>query len=495
MDSLFDLHPLGGSPEELERRIGKLQKINAALMQRVERSMDPQANAYSLFQTAITLEGQVRLRTEEVNNALARLERTNDELSQRARRLRARQSLQDALLHRRRPRSAAAAARRATVGERAGRAERQRAPAPHRRAHRACADDDRGAAQIHPRHLQARGRACSRRPCGPWRSTTTSPPSCSTSSRRRAPRACRSRGAAAGSRVVSDPLMLRRILQNLLANAVQYTEKGGIRLLARRRGDERAHRGVGHRPRHRRSRPGDDLRGVPARIGDRPSGHRRLRPRSVDRAAHGRGARSPDRPVLPPRPRHALFAHRTLRRTAAARRPTATAPTALNFNVSALTGASVAVIDNDATVLDAMQALLERWDCDVRCAPQSLEASWRGAAPTASAPTSSSPTTISTTGATASTPCMRCASAFGTAIPAIIITADRSPAIAEAAREMDCELLLKPVKPAELRALMLHLLARAARRRSPASRRADRRGSNRNRSSPPRSPPACARRR
>ena len=52
--------------------------------------------------------------------------------------------------------------------------------------------------------------------------------------------------------------------------------------------------------------------------------------------------------------------------------------------------------------------------------------------------------------------------AAGVAIPAIVITADRSPAIADAARELDCELLLKPVKPAELRALMLHLLARAA---------------------------------
>ena len=37
-----------------------------------------------------------------------------------------------------------------------------------------------------------------------------------------------------------------------------------------------------------------------------------------------------------------------------------------------------------------------------------------------------------------------------------------TPAIADAANEFDCELLLKPVKPAELRALMLHLLARAA---------------------------------
>ena len=68
-------------PASLERKLDKLAKINAVLMDRVERSMDQQANAYSLFQTAIALESQVRLRTEELTSALARLERTNDELS------------------------------------------------------------------------------------------------------------------------------------------------------------------------------------------------------------------------------------------------------------------------------------------------------------------------------------------------------------------------------------------------------------------------------
>ena len=52
--------------EGLERQVAKLEKINRALMHRVEKSMDQQANAYSLFQTAISLEEQVRVRTEEL---------------------------------------------------------------------------------------------------------------------------------------------------------------------------------------------------------------------------------------------------------------------------------------------------------------------------------------------------------------------------------------------------------------------------------------------
>ena len=56
----LDASRAGSEAEETERQLAKLTKINAALMQRVEKSMDQQANAFSLFQTAITLEGQVR---------------------------------------------------------------------------------------------------------------------------------------------------------------------------------------------------------------------------------------------------------------------------------------------------------------------------------------------------------------------------------------------------------------------------------------------------
>ena len=50
-------------PPTPERQLEKLSKINAVLMDRVERSMDQQGSAYSLFQTAIALEAKVRSRT------------------------------------------------------------------------------------------------------------------------------------------------------------------------------------------------------------------------------------------------------------------------------------------------------------------------------------------------------------------------------------------------------------------------------------------------
>jgi CheY-like chemotaxis protein len=46
-------------------------------------------------------------------------------------------------------------------------------------------------------------------------------------------------------------------------------------------------------------------------------------------------------------------------------------------------------------------------------------------------------------------------------IPAVLITADRTPAVADMAVAHDVHLLRKPVKPAALRAAMSHVAARA----------------------------------
>lgn len=61
--------------------IVKLQKIVKVLMDRVERGIDFQGDAYSLFQTAIVLEDKIRERTRRLETALRELERSNRELS------------------------------------------------------------------------------------------------------------------------------------------------------------------------------------------------------------------------------------------------------------------------------------------------------------------------------------------------------------------------------------------------------------------------------
>ena len=51
--------------------------------------------------------------------------------------------------------------------------------------------------------------------------------------------------------VHSDPALVELILRNLVSNAIRYTERGGVLVACRARGDAAAARGVGHRHRHR----------------------------------------------------------------------------------------------------------------------------------------------------------------------------------------------------------------------------------------------------
>lgn len=66
---------------ELEVALVKAERINRVLMDRVERSTDLQGNAFSLFETAITLEGKVRDRTSDLERALGELAASNAKLA------------------------------------------------------------------------------------------------------------------------------------------------------------------------------------------------------------------------------------------------------------------------------------------------------------------------------------------------------------------------------------------------------------------------------
>ncbi|MCC7141898.1 MAG: response regulator [Candidatus Eisenbacteria bacterium] len=67
--------------DRLEGQIGKLERTRDVLMERVEHGMDAQSNnAFTMFQTAVGLEKQVRNRTRELERILQALTQTNADL-------------------------------------------------------------------------------------------------------------------------------------------------------------------------------------------------------------------------------------------------------------------------------------------------------------------------------------------------------------------------------------------------------------------------------
>lgn len=68
--------------ESLQLALQKSQRINQVLMDRVERDVNTHANAYSLFKTAIGLEQQVKQRTKELTDALEKLEVSSRKMRQ-----------------------------------------------------------------------------------------------------------------------------------------------------------------------------------------------------------------------------------------------------------------------------------------------------------------------------------------------------------------------------------------------------------------------------
>lgn len=454
LDRLVDPAAIDHLPkEELQRRLIKLAKINAALMQHVERSMDQQGNAYSLFQTAIGLESQVRTRTEELKNALHGLESVNDELTlardaaESANRIKTRFFTavgHDVLqpLHAARLSLSAVVETERIVDQRRLLEQIDHALSSIEELLRTILDISKlEAGIIEPSHQPLAleqvfsSLAVDLEPLARARNLVMT---------RR----------ANGLGVISDPLMLRRILQNLLVNAVRYTERGGVKLAARRRGEDIAievwDTGPGI-PEAERERIFEEFqRGTASQ---RAGGGFGLGLSIVNRMAQALGHRI----EVCSRVGHGTR-FRVLAPAAVA--PIEEMPLAQNASVRhvyGFEGVRVAVIDNDEAVLQAMRTLLERWSCDMRVAsdlsgvrsvidrsdfvPQIILADFH-----------------LERGETGLEAVRLLREAAGGRIPAVVITADREASVAEAAKQAGCEVLCKPIKPAELRALMLHML-------------------------------------
>jgi CheY-like chemotaxis protein len=135
---------------------------------------------------------------------------------------------------------------------------------------------------------------------------------------------------------------------------------------------------------------------------------------------------------------------------AAARRPQQQG--IVNVDKSQLLGTAVLCIDNEPKVLDGMETLLGGWGCRVLKAPD-LQL-----AVTQVEESQISPNGLLVdyhldkgNGIDAIVALRR---RFGADLPAVLITADRSPLVRDDARAHDIQVLNKPVKPAALRALM-----------------------------------------
>jgi len=261
-----------------------------------------------------------------------------------------------------------------------------------------------------------------------------------------------------GLNVRSDRRLLRRLLQNLISNAIKYTPEGHVLVGCRRRGDklrvEVYDTGIGipqtkrravFKEFHRLDQGARVARGVGlglsiveriARVLDCEVTLRS----NVGQHGTGHGSR---------------FSIEVPRATSSATVPKLR--TAPRPDIGRLDGTIVLCIDNERAILDGMETLLGGWNCRTLTAADLTEAlaaiNASGLEPDGLLVDyhldGGQITDANGIGAIA-----ELRRRLGRHVPAILITADRSRHVREEARADGVHVLNKPVKPASLRALI-----------------------------------------
>ena len=251
--------------------------------------------------------------------------------------------------------------------------------------------------------------------------------------------------------VRSDRRLLRRLLQNLVSNAVKYTSDGRVLVGARRRGGtlriEVLDTGQGI--------PESRQKDVFREFQRLPQGEKAARGLGLGLSIVERIAKALDNEVaLTSEPgRGSVFSiELPVTRLAIIIRPTAERkqPRVPPMRITVL------VLDNEPAVLDGMRTLLAGWGCDVTTAAtpdQALGLCGGGPAPDVVI----ADFHLDDGDGLAAIAALR--QPLGAGLPAVLVTADRSPGLAEQARSAGVAILNKPVKPAALRALLAQLSA------------------------------------
>ncbi|MBO0345412.1 PAS domain-containing hybrid sensor histidine kinase/response regulator [Roseibium limicola] len=243
----------------------------------------------------------------------------------------------------------------------------------------------------------------------------------------------------------SDRRLLRRLIQNLISNALKYTEGGKVLIGCRRQNDmvqiEVHDTGMGIHPsklkqifeEFKRLDEGAQVAkglGLGLSIVDRIA-QVLTHPVSVTSSVDSGSCFRVCVPIAAPVPLEAVAV------------PSPAMATQLD-------GMCVVAIDNEPEILDGMNLLLSTWNCDVITGADDVEAL------TVLTQTGKRPDVVlidyhldKGTGLEA---IVRLRRTFGNDLPAILVTADRSRAVRAKAAEQSIEVCAKPVKPAVLRA-------------------------------------------
>ena len=255
--------------------------------------------------------------------------------------------------------------------------------------------------------------------------------------------------------IYSDRNLLYRILQNFLANAIHYTETGGVLLGCRLRGDKLRisiwDTGIGiadsevkaifqefHRLDYARRKDEKGL-GLGLAICDRIA---RMLNHDIDVSS---------------RPGHGSCFSVTVPLALDTDKQPSERPVAVQVEASGLKDLVILCVDNEPDILEAMNLLLDRWGCpSVMLAETQAQAAQQVLM-------HGTPDFVLvdyhlTDQSNGLQVMQHLDNILATQLPAIVITADRSSELEEAVRAKGYGLLRKPIRPAALRALMTNMI-------------------------------------